>query len=469
MQKWLLFLFLVSVFIYSFLPVKDTDFGWHYRCGNEFLTKGILCTKNTFSYYLPNYTSNNPSFLYDIVLAFVFNHFGFLGVSLLGASIMTVVASVFLELSKADLIIKIIAFYALIILSDLVFNLGLRSQTTTFLFFLFFIWLLQLSHQRKFKLLFLIPFLMFIWVNVHVGSFVGLIVLACFHMDLLYRLITKNDRKVFTLTLILPLVILISFVATLINPFGIHVYKALFDHATSPLGTMIAEWVAPPWWHLTVMVIGTIFVTFLMLKNKKFSLFYWLLLAFSLIISFQARRNLPFFYVLFFLVILDNIPQRLNDISLPDEFIGTIGFTLVVFLAIVRIPPTWQFDTSSLAYCEGYPCDIMTKYPKLEGNIFTHYEWGGYLIWQYPKLKPFVDGRVPAWKNNQGKSPYEIYLSIMQAQPGWNEILDKYKTNYILVNNGTFLDAVIKQNSTNFNWKEIYRNETRVLYQHVGS
>ncbi len=469
MKKWLLILFLASVFVYSFLPVKDTDFGWHYRCGNEFLTHGSLCIKNTFSYYLPNYVSNNPSFIYDIVLAFVFNHFGFSGVSFLGSIITTIIAFVFLKLTKGNLILKIIAFYCIFILSDLVFNLGLRSQTLTFLFFLFFIWLLQLSRQRSFKFLFFIPFLMFVWVNTHVGFFVGLIVLACFHLELLYRLMMKHDNKVFTLALILPLVLLVSFIATLINPFGIHVYKAILDHATSPLGTMIAEWVAPPWWHLITMVIGTIFVTFLMLKNKKFSLFYWSLLIFSLIISFQARRNLPFFYVVFFLVILDNIPHWLNNITLPDEFFGTIGFTLVLFLTIIRIPATLQFDTSSLAYCDGYPCDIMTKYSKLTGNIFTHYEWGGYFIWQYPRLKPFVDGRMPAWKDNQGKSPYEVYLSIMQGQPGWNELLGKYKTDYILVNNGTFIDDAIKQNPQTLNWKELYRDDTRVLYQHVGS
>ncbi len=469
MKKVLPIIFLFSVFVYGFLPVKDTDFGWHYRCGNEFLTHGSLCIKNTFSYYLPNYVSNNPSFIYDIVLAFVFNHFGFSGVSFLGSIITTIIAFVFLKLTKGNLILKIIAFYCIFILSDLVFNLGLRSQIVTFFYFLLTIWFLQLSCQRSFKFLFFIPILMFIWVNTHVGFFVGLIVLACFHLDLLYQLAIRHDRKRSLLSFIFPLIFLASFAATLINPFGLHVYKAILDHATSPLGTMIAEWVAPPWWHLIAMVIGTIFVTFFMLKNKKFSLFYWSLLVFSLIISFQARRNLPFFYVVFFIVILDNIPQRLNGISFPGQFLGTIGFTLVVFLAIVRLPSTWQFDTRTLAYCNGYPCDVMTKYPNLTGNIFTHYEWGGYFIWQYPKLKPFVDGQMPAWKNNQSQSPYEVYLSIMQAQPGWNELLDKYKTNYILVNNGTFIDDAIRQNLQTLNWKEIYRDATRVLYQHVGS
>ncbi|NCO89179.1 hypothetical protein GW881_04660, partial [Candidatus Roizmanbacteria bacterium] len=50
-----LFLILLFIFILGFSPVKDTDFGWHYRCGKQIISGNTPCLKNTFSYYLSNY------------------------------------------------------------------------------------------------------------------------------------------------------------------------------------------------------------------------------------------------------------------------------------------------------------------------------------------------------------------------------------------------------------------------------
>ena len=80
-------IFLLSVFLFNFSPVKDADFGWHYRCGQEALAKGQWCTQNRFSYYLPDYQAYYPSFLYDLSLATVYNRFGFVGVSALSGAV----------------------------------------------------------------------------------------------------------------------------------------------------------------------------------------------------------------------------------------------------------------------------------------------------------------------------------------------------------------------------------------------
>ena len=136
MNKWILIVFLLSVFFVSFLPVKDTDFGWHYRCGKQFFDQKSLCTKNEFSYFLPNYRSSNPSLFYNIILALTFDRFGFTGVDILGSIIFTLSALLFVKLIRAKRLLAITGFFLSSFLSYSTFALGLRSQIITYFFFL---------------------------------------------------------------------------------------------------------------------------------------------------------------------------------------------------------------------------------------------------------------------------------------------------------------------------------------------
>ena len=72
---------------------------------------------------------------------------------------------------------------------------------------------------------------------------------------------------------------------------------------------------------------------------------------------------------------------------------------------------------------------------------------------------------MPAWKDENGNSPYQVFLEIIQTQPGWNKKLIKWKTDYLLINNGTFLDLLLQKESVKYNWQEVYRDDTAVIYK----
>jgi len=117
-----------------------------------------------------------------------------------------------------------------------------------------------------------------------------------------------------------------------------------------------------------------------------------------------------------------------------------------------------------------YPCETIKAYSGLSGNVFNTYEWGGFLIWQKPEMKVFVDGRMPAWKDEDGKSPYRVFLEIWYAGAGWNEKLKKWKTDYILIRNQTPLDDLLKNNKeqSKYHWYEVYRGRDAVIYKYVN-
>ncbi len=455
MKKIVVILFLISVFFINFLPVRDSDFGWHYRCGKEFLTSGSLCIKNNFSYFLPNYQAYYTGHLYDIIIAFIYDHWGFLGISFVGSIVFTLAALIFIKLIN-NIKLGFVTYFISFVLSYSILSLGFRPQIITYLFLLILLLLLKLKNKRLF---FFIPILFLFWVNLHIGFFIGLFVLVFF---VFYE--NKGidrSQKLF--------IIFISFLTTLINPFGINVYREIFNHLTSPLGQMIAEWVRPSPLHLFLIISLTIIGLIIIIKKKPINLFYLLILIFFSLLSLNARRNLPFFYPVFFYVIQDSFKDLKNLEWVHYEILIPVLFSMIIFVLIIYIPKTIKFDTSWIEYCQkgqiAYPCQAIEKFPQLIGNVFNTYEWGGFLIWQKPSIRVFVDGRMPAWKDENGKSPYQVFLDIIQTRPGWNEKLNRWKTNYLLITNGTFLDLLLQKESIKYNWHEVYRDDIAVIYK----
>lgn len=476
MNKLLVILFFLSVFLISFLPVKDTDFGWHYRCGKDFVQKRSFCVDNQFSYFLTDYKFYYSSFLYDVSLAFIYDRFGFIGISLLGAITMTISALVFYLILGAPLWFTATAFYILINLSGPVFALGLRSQIPTFLFLLITLSIVKRTLKRQDKIFYLFPLVFLIWANSHPGFFLGLIILLIFNLHLAWEFFNKKNQLFGKILMTNLIILALSILATFINPVGSNAYLELLRHFSVPLHKWIAEWARPNLFGISFIVLSSVLLTYLALKNKTYRVFNILLLLFFTVLALSAKRNISFYLVVFFYVLVNNL--------LPDSLLSIIEDKLnlnrlylliaapfIFFLALTSVPQTIAFDTKWEKYCGEativYPCEAIKKYPRLSGNVFAIYEWGGFLIWQKPQVKVFIDGRMPAWKDEKKDSANLSYIKVIQAQTGWEEILTKNKTDYILIANGTFLDLTLHPDPKKYNWQEAYRDRVAVIYKKI--
>jgi len=100
---------------------------------------------------------------------------------------------------------------------------------------------------------------MFVWVNTHIGFFVGLFVLGFFLID---KLLVKN-----------LLITILSVITTFFNPFSFKVYLEIINHFTSPLNKMIAEWTTPTSIEIVFCTLLTATAFFLIFKNQQKRLF----------------------------------------------------------------------------------------------------------------------------------------------------------------------------------------------------
>ncbi len=133
-------------------------------------------------------------------------------------------------------------------------------------------------------------------------------------------------------------------------------------------------------------------------------------------------------------------------------------------------------------------------------QIFSTYDWGGYLLWKLPEKKDFIDGRMPSWRW-QANIPYESnyafdeYKKVASGQIRFAAFTAKYHITTFLVSKTAiakpptiFLGFVINKSpllrllffspnslygvivqAKHLGWKEVYSDDTAVIYQQQGS
>lgn len=468
-QKALTYLSLSLVFLLFFLPLIDTDLGWHLRYGEHFLTTGNFLKTNELTYFLKSYTWPNSYTLYQILVTLVYKFSGLFGLSILYSIWAISTFIVFRKITPHVPRLSLIAFTIPVVLGSFVFSLGFRSQVFTFTGIVIAIYIIKRAHENK-KLLLLLPPIFALWANLHGGFVLGLAILAFGALEYL-------KQKRFNAFALLSISGFFSALATLINPYGVEIYTESLKHVSYPLWGLIAEWVPPLVEYKALIVVSTIPILFFAIKQRKFNVMWLLSISLFFILAFQARRNVPLFFLVLSIATLDLFSKSLKRVEDNKIFQKLSNLTLIcgiLWFLLMQIPKTVEFDTNWQSFCtkgmQRYPCraiEYIRANPIDGKNAYAPYEWGGFLEWQLPQYKFFVDGRMPAWPTPDNKSPYTTYLEIVQAQSDYQEKLLSFDTDWLILGPGTFLDIELQEKKGEY-WKERYRDQYAVIYTKNG-
>lgn len=458
-RRVLTVLFFLSVFLVFFQAPVDTDLGWHLRYGNYFLSHGRPLMENTISVLMAGWRWPNSYILYQPLVAFVYNVFGFWGLSALNGLLFTVTFYFIYLFFDRSLLKTVVTFFIFLLGGWSILRHGLRSQMMAFFFLAVLFYLLkhQISWWRRALLIF---GLFALWGNFH-GSFpLGIVVVV------LWELFKFIDAKKAGEIWHFCIYGLAALCGPLLNPYGVGNYRNVLYHFQTPLRDLIAEWVPATGVPGTVSVtIFLIYLVFLAGRRAWRANFFWLVLGgFVLFMALGAQRNLPLYSLVQGIGLAFLLKTEGKRIFVGGLIIGFFGLSLGIVL-----PRTIRLNSYWVNYCD----EGIMRYPRravafareqgLEGRVFNTYGWGGFLAWQMPETKIFVDGRMPAWPHPSGKSPYTIFLEILQARPGYQESLKRYKIDWLLIREGTFLDLALNQEKDSA-WDEVYRDDLAVIY-----
>ena len=94
------------------------------------------------------------------------------------------------------------------------------------------------------------------------------------------------------------------------------------------------------------------------------------------------------------------------------------------------------------------------------GRLFTTDSWADYLIFMDPSRRVFIDCRNDLY----GPDLVDAYLRVMEARPGWQEILTKYSISVALVPRTSAISAALAASTE---WRLSYENATARVFERL--
>lgn len=482
----------IIVFISSIFQPSDPDLGWHLKYGQYFYQHGRLLRDNTFSTMMPNFHWANTSWLTDIISYTAYHWGGLFGITMLGALVVAMTFYFFSKAFKLSLWEQVIVFPLVLYLEEPVNSISFRGQQLSLLFGGMLFYLISL-YEKKPKLLWLAVPLFFIWVDIDGEYLLGFLLfglwtvlyLAVQVLQEVYFLEPANKKKTITGRLpaatlkqalmdrkkeIITLfgILIVSFLVTFINPFGYGILLDAISHVGNPLLKDIDEYLpfysfSQEWWDEVLVGIILIFGLFILVfKGKFFKMLPVLgggLVLF--VFSLQVRRFAwPAYYLIFPLLGMSATFLKPDGKKLTKFMTWVIIVILFVLTIWQHLPFTRYTAFSWSDYCliQVDPCtpasaDYLIDH-HLNHNIFSLYGWGGWLIWNYPQIKPTIDGRMHLWSQN-GYSAFTQYFAWEQNLQNIDN--SPYSIAYVSVDKPVFTTLVTLSNEGK--WKEVYKDK----------
>ncbi|MFC1722024.1 hypothetical protein ACFL0C_00060 [Patescibacteria group bacterium] len=483
----LLFILLLGGLTLTTLPSDDPDFGWHYKYGEYITNSKSVLRENIYSHTLPNYHWSNSYWMSQTVMYLLFTNTGPLAASfLLSLLISSVVYFIFLREHGTLSKIMFGEVMFLLLASAIV---SVRPFLFSTIFMIILVWILL--YRRR--LIFLIPIVFLFWANMHPDFLLGLFVLGIYTLCSCLSIITKKPTNIFSsnntkkLARVLSL-LLISIAATFINPYGYQLWVTLIKEMNGVTFGNIRE-VSPikiyedagtvfTIYFLSAVILATSFIQ----KQKNTN---WLFLC--ILFFFAMGSYAMYFYRIFFILgffflskfIIETekkVVKKISDSTLFHIKRGFKAFSPILISGVFVIifgaflensEMTSRYSLKKKATSEEYPIEALKyiKKNKPKGNMFNTYEWGGYIIWNLPEYKTFIDGRMASWKLAENEYMLNIYNS-MHHQPNRNvELVEHYfeffDVNWVFVKKES---GIAKYLTTKEKWTLDYEDNVTVIY-----
>jgi len=524
--RWLLpsigdlfFVALLGLLVFTTLSVRllgDAGIGWHIRTGQLILATHAVPRADPFSSM-----TGQPWFawewLYDVLVGRLESKAGLNGVVLFTALIIAATFSwTFRLLLRRGTNVFVALVLVLLAASASMIHFLARPHVVSWLFTLAWFWILETSERscasrsdsaetsatqvHRPRLLWLLPLLMSLWVNVHGGFLVGFVLLAIYWCSAVWQWFRlKEDRfddflqkiqagrRVWALTL----TGILSAAVTVLNPYGlklhVHIYRYLSNRF---LMDHIDEFQSPNFHYVAQKCFaGLLLLTLvgLAVKRREVGMGQALVVLFAVYSGLYAARNIPVSSLLLILVIgpwlsdaMDRLAalrrrrfvsrhffQRMEAIefSLRAHLWPLAAILLSCWIAAQggRLGATPLMDAQFSA--KRFPVSAVNFLGKqnVPGPLVSMDYWGGYLIYRlYPRVRMVVDDRHDFY----GEKFLKSYLKMVRIEPGWEDFLQEHQAYCVLVPKDSALANILIETP---GWKSIYSDDVAVAFVRGGT
>lgn len=468
--------------------IVPNDFWWHMANGREILNLGQISTVDVYSYTMPGspYLSYQMFWLMDIGLYGLFSLGGPELVLFVHSLIITgtyfLVLLLCWQTSRKWGVVTVGLIFAITLG---IYTWNVRPQAISFLLGMIFLYAIYAYRMRpNFAWLILFPILMLVWVNSHGTFVIGIVLIGIWLLDEFWKILFAHRTRVFRYLkpLLAPgTALLLTIGAGLSNQLRLGIFTYLGTMLGNPVNQKyITEW-APASFDSPI---GLIFILGFFLTAVVFAIsprrpsFFEMtfFLTFALL-GFATTRGIIWYGLFIAPILAAHLSEITSVYSRNREKAGIRSESklfnlcllgLLVFLSIAMLP--WfrsvlpkSIDRGNL-FTKDTPIEAVNYLlaEKPAGYLFNDSVFGSYLIWAaYPEYKVFADPRVELYD----PEIWMDYLWIINAAPGWDEKLDGYKVQTLLLDprkQGPLIKAVEESDQ----WRLAFQDKAALIYLH---
>jgi hypothetical protein len=322
---------------------------------------------------------------------------------------------------------------------------GVRPQMFTFTLASLLLWLLEAGEARP-RLLFWIPPLFLLWLNLHAGFALGLALLFAYGVGLIMETALGSTpwQQARPILLRVLLLLLACLALVPLNPSRAQLYRYPLDTLrSSGMRSLIGEWHSPDFHeglYRPLLLVWLLLLTALAssrARTKGRVLVPLILVSFA---ALDAVRHIPIFVLLAIPVIAAALPAAAAAPPVAHKhpissrfrplFNGAVLMLMAVFALVKWVSLAHNQDARE---AEQFPQKAVAflRASDQPRKIFIYYDWGGYAIWKlYPEYRVFADGRADLYGDDLLRQSIQTVLDL---RTGWRDVLDRWQVEAALV------------------------------------
>ncbi len=491
---WLVFFLAANLSIARVMMIaSDSDPCWHWQEGNWMLQHHAVLRTELFSHTRAGAPLVDLWWLSEVVTALAGNLLGWGGIVLVASIVCaTIVWLLHRQLLAEGNELLLSTLLTLLATAVCATHWLPRPHLATQLLVLVFAWQLRWFERGRTsarQLLVLLPLLTALWANLH-GAFIVAFVLIGVHWvgAVVNWVLANADQRpaVRRRVTVLTVLGITCFLTSLLNPNGWHLPVQIYRYMKSPLMMEFAQEYLPPNFHdpatAPFVVLLTVVLLLLIIARPRVSVTDGLLVAVWLVLSLRMVRNGPLFAIVITPILAEHwnaylrsaapsrMIRRYRDISARltavDQMAGARGLPSLAVIAMVVVlakpqlfggPPLLTTELPSSRFPVDAVAFLRQSPDTVHGNMFNEYAWGGYFTLAMPERKIFLHPNLDVY----GEEVVRDFLRVNNGEPGWDEILGKYRVDWTIMPREHRLNRLLAQRA---DWKLVYTDSVTTIY-----
>lgn len=434
--------------------VRDSDIWWHVKTGDWIVEHTAVPHNGIFSRTAADRPWVAYSWGFEVLLSRAFQWFGLMGLGLFGVLLTVLVSYLqFWSLRRLSgrfweaLLLTICSLYTFL------FVLGPRPVFLSILFYILLLTiLLEAKRSGDVKALYWLPVIFLFWANSHIQFIYGLFVLGLFiACQLGSRWAEKLNLPLAALdspllpTRPLLLVFGACLLATLIGPYGYHLYEVVFLYSKARYSYKIIIELQPLTFRLSnhfVQILLTAAGFCAVGWRKKLDIFKLLLMTVASVLALRTLRD-GWFVSTTAAALIADFPAPESDRARGENLIegGALLATLALFLFLLSDNSSFNERELDHAVSLRFPVDAVNYLRRnpLPGPLYNNLDWGGFLIWYLPQFPVAIDGRNDLYGDDLDRTFYGA-----ETAQAYKDDATLLQSGFILLSKKVLLATVLR-------------------------